>query len=414
MGFFRALKGGNDRIRDAKIYEKICFFFYIDIYKTERLCYTHMVNCEESIPMRIKGLELHRFRNYTDLTLYPEPGLNILSGLNAEGKTNVLESIFLCALGRSHRTPHDTELVMDGMTDGSVALSLETRGGSRSIRIELIRGERKRVYLDEAPLSRSGELMGCLNVVMFSPEDLALVKDGPQERRRFLDMELSQLRPSYYYTLQQYNQALKSRNLLLKEDPVPYEMVELWDEQLSKLGAAIMQNRAAFIEELSQNAHTLHAKMSGTKELLETVYEPTIPVQDYDTMRETLTVQLGERLERDVFRGFTSVGPHRDDLGLLLNGRDLRVYGSQGQQRTAALSLKLSEIDLVRRVRGERPVLLLDDVFSELDAERQARLLEVVSDCQTFVTCTHLEEFVKAGALSMQVYRVSNGRVVEE
>lgn len=364
--------------------------------------------------MRIKGLELHRFRNYTDLELYPEPGLNILSGLNAAGKTNVLESIFLCALGRSHRTPHDAELLMDGQPDGSVALALETRGGSRSIRIELFRGERKRVYLDEAPLNRSGELMGCLNVVMFSPEDLQLVKDGPQERRRFLDMELSQLKPAYYYALQQYNQALKQRNLLLKEESVPYDMIELWDEQLSKLGATIMQNRAVFVEELSQNAHTLHAKMSGTKEILETVYQPTIPVQDYDAMRETLTEQLADRLERDIFRGFTSVGPHRDDLLLLLNGRDLRVYGSQGQQRTAALSLKLSEIDLVRRVRGERPVLLLDDVFSELDAERQSRLLEVVSDCQTFVTCTHLEEFVKAGALSMQVYRVSNGRVVEE
>ncbi|MBR0507659.1 MAG: DNA replication/repair protein RecF [Clostridia bacterium] len=364
--------------------------------------------------MRIKGLELHRFRNYLDLELCPEPGLNVLTGLNAEGKTNVLESIFLCALGRSHRTPHDAELLMDGQPDGSVALALDTRGGSRTIRIELIRGDRKRVYLDEAPLSRSGELMGCLNVVMFSPEDLQLVKDGPQERRRFLDMELSQLKPAYYYTLQQYNQALKSRNLLLKEESVPYDMIELWDEQLSKLGAMIMQNRAAFVEELSNNAHTLHAKMSGTKEILETVYQPTVPVQDFDALRETLTDQLAERLERDVFRGFTSVGPHRDDLGLFLNGRDLRIYGSQGQQRTAALSLKLSEIDLVRRVRGERPVLLLDDVFSELDAERQARLLEVVSDCQTFVTCTHLEEFVKAGAMRMQVYRVSNGRVVEE
>ena len=364
--------------------------------------------------MRITGLELHRFRNYLDLELYPEPGLNILSGLNAEGKTNVLESIFLCALGRSHRTPHDAELLMDGQPDGSVALALDTRGGSRTIRIELVRGDRKRVYLDETPLSRSGELMGCLNVVMFSPEDLQLVKDGPQERRRFLDMELSQLKPAYYYTLQQYNQALKSRNLLLKEESVPYDMIELWDEQLSKLGASIMRDRATFVEELSNNAHTLHAKMSGTKEILETVYQPTVPVQDFDALRETLTDQLAERLERDIFRGYTSVGPHRDDLLLLLNGRDLRVYGSQGQQRTAALSLKLSEIDLVRRVRGERPVLLLDDVFSELDAERQARLLEVVSDCQTFVTCTHLEEFVKAGAMRMQVYRVSNGRVVEE
>jgi DNA replication and repair protein RecF len=372
--------------------------------------------------VRIKKLTLNGFRSYSHLELAPENGLNLLYGANAAGKTNVLEAVFLCALGRSHRTSRDAELIGHGLSGAYVGAEVETQSGARTIEIKLRCGDdaarnprdKKQVFIDRQRAGSAGELLGVLNVVMFSPEDLALVKDGPQERRRFLDMELSQLRPAYYYALQQYNQALKSRNLLLKEDPVPYDMIELWDEQLSKLGATIMEARAGFIEELSSNAHTLHAKMSGTKEILETVYEPTIPVQDYDTMRETLTVQLGERLERDVFRGFTSVGPHRDDLGLMLNGRDLRIYGSQGQQRTAALSLKLSEIDLVRRVRGERPVLLLDDVFSELDAERQARLLEVVSDCQTFVTCTHLEEFVKAGALRMQVYRVHNGKVVEE
>lgn len=363
--------------------------------------------------MRVKSLKLHCFRNYTALELLPGAGLNVLEGLNAEGKTNILESIFLCALGRSHRTPHDNELIQEQQSEGAVLLTIETRGGTRTIRAELHRGARKTVYLDDAPLARSGELMGSLNVVMFSPEDLQLVKDGPQERRRFLDMELSQLKPAYYYGLQQYNNALKQRNQLLKEDPIRYDMIELWDEQLAKLGATLIRNRAVFLEELAAVARTLHASMSEGKELLEVVYAPDVPPNDPDALMESLQERLADNLERDVFRGFTTVGPHRDDITLLLNGRDVRVYGSQGQQRTTALSLKLSEIDLIRRVRGERPVLLLDDVFSELDARRQAQLLSVVSDCQTFVTCTHLEEFAKAGATTMQVYHVSGGKLLE-
>lgn len=363
--------------------------------------------------MRIKGLQLVCFRNYESLLLYPEAGLNVFSGLNAAGKTNILEAIFLCALGRSHRTPHDAELLKEGAFSGSVQLALETRGGTRTIAIELLRGERKRVQIDGAATSRTGELMGCLNVVMFSPEDLQLVKEGPAERRRFLDMELSQLRPSYYYALQQYNHALKQRNQLLKEQPIRYDMIELWDEQLARLGTTIIRDRAEFISELSAIAKSLHQRMSGGRERLETVYLPNVPSMEADVLCERLNELLTDNLERDIYRGFTTVGPHRDDLGLMLNGKDVRIFGSQGQQRTTALSLKLSEIELMRRANGERPVLLLDDVFSELDADRQARLLETVSDCQTFVTCTHLEEFAKIGAVTMQVYHVSDGTVVE-
>lgn len=363
--------------------------------------------------MRILGLSLHHYRNYDTLELAPDPGLNVFEGLNAAGKTNILESVFLCALGRSHRTSRDAELLAEHEPFGSVRLFLDTRGGSRTIKIELYDGERKKVFLDDAPTARTGELMGCLNVVMFSPEDLQLVKDGPAERRRFLDMELSQLKPAYYYDLQQYNNALKNRNLLLKETPLRYDMIELWDEQLSKLGSRIVLARASFVEELSMLAKALHLRMSDGKEQLSVSYEPSVPFADEERLMETLMEQLTERLERDIFRGFTSVGPHRDDLGLRLNGRDVRVYGSQGQQRTTALSLKLSEIELIRRSRGEYPVLLLDDVFSELDGDRQARLLEVVSPCQAFVTCTHLEEFASIESLSMQVWHVENSVVSE-
>ncbi|MDO4565170.1 MAG: DNA replication/repair protein RecF [Clostridia bacterium] len=364
--------------------------------------------------MRINRLQLYHFRNYARLELRPDSGLCVLTGPNAAGKTNILEAVFLCALGRSHRTSHDGELIRNGVEEGLVELELETSFGRRVIRIELRFKERKRVFLDGQPIERSGELMGALNVVMFSPEDLALVKDGPAERRRFLDMELSQLQPAYYYTLQQYNAALKQRNILLKDpDMLSSGTLEQWDVQLSRLGASITISRANFCEELKTVAKRLHDKMSGGKEQLSVAYRPSLPAVPQRQLCEAMQDALLDSLERDLYRGFTSVGPHKDDIALALDGLDVRTFGSQGQQRTTALSLKLSEIELTRRIRGENPVLLLDDVFSELDAQRQALLLKTVEGCQTFVSCTHLEELAKAGAGQMQVYGVNDGSVVE-
>ncbi len=360
--------------------------------------------------MRVTELKLYQYRNYKRLVMEPDNGLCVLTGLNAAGKTNVLESVFFCALGRSHRTAHDNELIMQDCDEGLVEIKLVTRHGERYIRIELRQNERKRVYLDGQPILKSGELMGALNVVLFSPEDLNLVKDGPSERRRFMDMELSQLQPSYYYTIQQYNAALKQRNILLKDpDVLQNSTLELWDAQLARLGAAITRDRATFVEELSKVARSLHTRLSGGREELLVSYRPNLAAADAEAMRDALL----DNLERDIFRGNTSVGPHKDDIMLMLNGIDVRTFGSQGQQRTTALSLKLSEIEILNRVRGERPVLLLDDVFSELDAERQTMLLNVVEGCQTIVTCTHLEELTKAGVKQMQVYSVNNGKVME-
>ena len=364
--------------------------------------------------MRITGLKLHNFRNYQDLEQPFEPGLTVLTGLNGAGKTNVLEAIFLCALGRSHRTSRDAELIKMGEMEGMVLLNLTTRGGSRSIREELVSGERKRIFLDGAPVARSGELMGCLNVVMFSPEDLILVKGGPAERRRFMDMEISQLKPAYYYDLQQYNQALKQRNNLLKEGlETAGDMLELWDEQLSRLGARIVVERAAFCRELKELAGELHDHMSSGKEELRVEYEPNVLCADEELIREAIADALVSNLDRDLFRGFTSAGPHRDDLLLELNGTDVRTYGSQGQQRTTALSLKLSEIALIERLRQEKPVLLLDDVFSELDEGRRSLLLSAIDGCQGLITCTHLSELGPGQDQPLQVFRAGNGKLIE-
>ena len=362
--------------------------------------------------MWVSQLQLTNFRNYARLQLQPDAGLCVLKGDNAAGKTNVLESIFLCAIGRSHRTTRDAELIREAQQFGVVQLSLHTRGGTRSISCKLMAGERKRVLIDGTALSRSGELLGCLNVVMFAPEDLMLVKGGPGERRRFLDMEISQLRPAYYYTLQQYNVALKQRNALLKAE-AETALLEPWDEQLSRLGAAITAERAQFLSELGGIASRLHVQLSGGRETLLLAYQPNLPDAEPDRLAAAMRERLFDALERDRFRGSTSVGPHRDDVAMALDGSDVRVYGSQGQQRTVVLSLKLSELQIMRQLRGESPVLLLDDVFSELDRRRQRMLLDAVQGCQTFLTCTHLEELSAAGALQMQVYSVSAGNVIE-
>lgn len=362
--------------------------------------------------MWVSQLQLTNFRNYARLQLQPDAGLCVLTGDNAAGKTNVLEAVFLCALGRSHRTSRDAELIRESEQVGAVALTLHTRGGTRSISCKLMAGERKRVLIDGTALSRSGELLGCLNVVMFAPEDLMLVKGGPGERRRFLDMEISQLRPAYYYTLQQYNVALKQRNALLKAE-AEAALLEPWDEQLSRLGAAITAERAQFLSELGGIASRLHVQLSGGRETLLLAYQPNLPDAEPDRLAAAMRERLFDALERDRFRGSTSVGPHRDDVAMALDGSDVRVYGSQGQQRTVVLSLKLSELQIMRQLRGESPVLLLDDVFSELDRRRQRMLLDAVQGCQTFLTCTHLEELSAAGALQMQVYSVSAGNVIE-
>jgi len=364
--------------------------------------------------MRITGIRLANFRNYSSLVLRPDEGLCVLAGDNAAGKTNVLESIFLCALGRSHRTSHDAELIKGTESAGHVGIQLDTVGGSREIECRLTTGERKKFIVDKTVLSRSGELLGCLNVVMFAPEDLQIVKGGPAERRRLVDMEISQLRPKYYYALQQYNAVLKQRNALLKSfSPTSFNTFEPWDDQLAILGANVTIARGEHLERLAAEAMRVHTLLSAGEETLKVVYRPNLPMAAHTDLIGVLREALFENLEQDLSRGNTSVGPHRDDIALYLDGKDLRVYGSQGQQRTTVLSLKLAELEILSQERCEPPVLLLDDVFSELDKRRQSMLLRAVQGCQTFITCTHLEELTAAGVVQMQVYSVADATVIE-
>ncbi len=355
--------------------------------------------------MQLERLKLNYFRNYESLRFSPGRGLNVIFGENAQGKTNVVEAIFLCAFGRSHRTPRDAELINAGMSGGYVGVEVATLAGSRSIEIKLRDGANKQLFVDKLECRRSGELMGVMNAVMFSPEDLELVKGAPAQRRRFLDMELSQFRPAYYFALQRYNKALRERNALLRPEVVKERTGEalrrelyVWDEQLITLGADIMDKRAQFLEKLAGIAARLHREVSLHRENLALRYDPNIRPENgggnyADAFAEALYGSMGE----DIRRGYTTVGPHRDDIDIALSGGSVRTFGSQGQQRTAALSVKLSELELLREDRGEPPVLLLDDVLSELDELRQRALLEAMRDCQSFLTCTSLEGLKRAG-----------------
>ena len=364
--------------------------------------------------MRITSIQLTDFRNYERAELRPCEGITVLYGNNAQGKTALLESVVLSCTGRSHRTPRDRELIRWGQDAGRVFVRVERRDGSHEVEMLLSQQRRKTVKVNGRALQRTGELMGHVNSVLFAPEDLRTVKDGPAERRRFIDMELSQIRPAYYYALQRYAHALMQRNRLLRDiplNPALRDTLEDWDAQLARHGADIMTMRAAFVREVSEAAHENHLEISGGREDLTVRYAPSLDAGGEDPARALLAA-LAVAREVDIRRGATAVGPHRDDLVLALSGMDARVYGSQGQQRTAALSLKLAELDIMRRALGEAPALMLDDVISELDPKRRRHLLRRLEGVQTIVTCTDLSDLAEAeiGA----AWRIQDGSIRPE
>ncbi len=362
--------------------------------------------------MEITQIKLAQFRNYESLSLRPHPAFTVLAGANAQGKTNLLEAIGLCASGRSHRPARDAQLIRHGEEGAFVRIDLERSGSARRIEMRLRRQKGRQIKLDGAPIARMGELMGCLNAVFFSPEDLRLVKDGPSERRRFIDMELSQIQPLYFYALSSYQHALNQRNALLKEIACgrskPDELAP-WDDLLAQHGGDVIVARRGFLETLSGLSKGVHRAIAGRQEELTVRYVGSSDAETVESARAHLLEALARQRSDDIRRGQTNTGPHRDDVSLRLNGMDIRLYASQGQQRTAALAMKIGEIELLKRVGGEAPVLLLDDVMSELDADRQALLLDAARGAQTFLACTKAPERVHG-----DVYRVQEGRLTRQ
>ena len=360
--------------------------------------------------MIIKSIELSNFRNYENLEIHFDHGTNILYGDNAQGKTNILEAAFLSGSTKSHKGSKDKEMIRFDCEEAHIRTVVEKNEKEYQIDMHLRTRGSKGVAVNKIPIKRASELFGILNIVFFSPEDLNIIKNGPAERRRFLDAELCQLDKLYLSDLTKYNKILNQRNKLLKDiyyRPDLMETLSVWDEQLLETGKRIIKRRKVFIEELNEIIGQIHSNISGGKEHLILKYEPNI--DDIFFADELLKAK-----QKDLKLCQTTVGPHRDDMLFSVNDIDIRKYGSQGQQRTSALSLKLAEIEIVKNSIHNTPVLLLDDVLSELDSNRQNYLLNSISDIQTIITCTGLEEFVRNRFHINKVFQVINGEVFEK
>ena len=347
------------------------------------------------------------FRNYEREEFHFHEGTNVLYGDNAQGKTNVLEAIFVGGTTKSHKGSKDSDMIMKGREEAHLRYFVEKNECTYKVEIHMRKGRTKGIAIDGLPIGSSKELMGLCNIIFFSPEDLGIIKDGPEQRRRFMDMELCQMNKAYLYYLTQYKKILKQRNALLKQiqqNSNLKETLEIWDEQLVEQGSKLIEIREQFVQEIAAIMKEKHRNLTGGQEDIEVKYKPNCPAKDFSR-------QLFMEGERDVVLGTTTVGPHRDDIQFFINGQEVKVYGSQGQKRTAALSLKMAEIEIVEKTIGEKPILLLDDVLSELDRNRQNYLLENIKGIQTIITCTGLEEFVTNGININQTFEIVNGKI---
>ena len=360
--------------------------------------------------MVIKSLKLKNYRNYDFLDLNFDPKTNILYGDNAQGKTNILEALYLSGTTKSHRGTKDRDIIQFGHDESHLETVVERRGSCFQIDMHLKKNSPKGIAIDRIPIRRASELFGIVHFVFFSPEDLNIIKEGPAGRRRFIDLELSQLDKIYLSNLSNYNRIINQRNSLLKDiygQEHLMETLDIWDMQLVSYGTKVLERRRKFISEVNEIISDIHYKLTGGREKIRLTYEESIG-------NLTLEQSLSKNRERDIRMKSTSAGPHRDDICFMTEeGLDIRKFGSQGQQRTAALSLKLSEIEHVKKLIGDTPILLLDDVLSELDKHRQNYLLDSINDIQTIITCTGLDEFVNHRFSINKIFHIRNGQAVK-
>ncbi len=359
--------------------------------------------------MEIKSVELKNFRNYTLQKVGFKSGLNILEGKNAQGKTNLLEAVFLCAIGKSPRTNKEKELLKWNEQMGKVTIEFTKKSGTKKIELYLFSNQNKAIKINGVPIKKLGELMGELNAIYFSPDELKLVKESPDERRRFMDIDLCQFNKNYFYALNKYNKILNQRNKLLKSGNLQSikETISIWNEQLSEQACYIILKRLELIDKLKVFAERAHYYLTDNQEKMVLSY-----VGLTDTNKETLKQKLVKlyetSLEKDLNLGYTTLGPHRDDIKIMVNNVDIRHFGSQGQQRSCALSLKLAELEIFKSNLGEYPVLLLDDVLSELDEFRREKLLKIINNFQTLLTCTEYNLNLPANVLKVKSGTVEN------
>lgn len=352
--------------------------------------------------MYIERILLKYFRNYETLDIQLNPTLNILYGNNAQGKTNILEAIYICSMGRSQRTQKDKEIIKIDKDEAHIQIYVKDNNNQDRVDVHLKRNFKKGIAINTVPIKKLSQLLGTIYVVMFSPEDLQLIKSSPSQRRRFMDMEICQISSVYYYNLQQYYKVLKQRNNLLKsvsKTPNIKDTIFVWDSQLVSYGKKIITARENFIKKISDIALNIHLNITSSKELMIMKYIPNITVENFEQ-------KLKSHLQKDIIQGATSVGPHKDDIQFLVNDSDVRIYGSQGQQRTTALAVKLAEIELIQEEKLCNPIVLLDDVLSELDESRQKYLLENIKHIQTILTCTSIEDSIRKYINKATIYKV--------
>lgn len=353
--------------------------------------------------MNVKKIELNNFRNYEKQEIILDKNINIIYGNNGEGKTNILESIFVCALGKSFRTNKEKELIKIGENYAKINIDFEKEDRQGNIKINL--ENKKNIFLNDVKLNKTSELLGNIYVVLFNPDDINILKQGPANRRRFLNIMISQLRPNYVHILNNYMKILEQRNTYLRQ--IKYEnkkidLLEIWDEKLSELGEKIYLYRKDFIEKIILKINKIHQKITNKKEIIKIIYNSNC--KDKKIFLE----KLKENRTIDIQKGYTTLGIHRDDFSIFINDKLVNIYGSQGQQRTVIISLKLSELEIIYDEIGEKPILLLDDFMSELDKNRREYLLNNIIDNQIIITCTdklNLENNAK-------FFKVENGKVL--
>ena len=356
--------------------------------------------------MNITKIKLENFRNYTNQEISFNKGINVIYGDNAQGKTNILEAIFLCSMGKSFRTNKDKELIK--LSEDFAKINIEYEKSDRKGKIEYIKTNKKIISINGVKIKKLSELLGNINSIIFSPDDMEILKDGPQKRRKFLNMLISQLRPRYLFNLNDYNKTLEQRNNYLRQikyENKPKNMIDIWNEKLANHAQIIYEYRREFVDKILKKIVDIHKNITNNSEEIKINY-----ISDFKNKEEYIR-KLNEKLNKDIERGYTSTGIHKDDFEVYINGKNINLYGSQGQFRTAILSLKLSELYVIYDEIGEYPILLLDDFMSELDEKRRKKFVENITDAQVILTGTHkliLENF------DYNIYNVKDGQVKNE
>ena len=353
--------------------------------------------------MNITKLKLENFRNYSFQTIEFNKGINVIYGDNAQGKTNILEAIFLCSMGKSFRTPRDKDLIK--INESYTKINIEYEKSDRKGRIEYFIGDKKNLLVNEVKLNKLSQLLGNLNSIIFSPDDIEVLKGSPQKRRKFLNMMISQLRPAYLFNLNAYNKTLEQRNNYLRQiklENKPEELLDIWDEKLAKHAEIIYTYRKEFVDKILNKIIDIHKNITDCQEIINIIYKSEF------SEKSKFMQKLKDARKKDIQRGYTSVGVHRDDFEIYINNKNINLYGSQGQFRTAILSLKLSELYVIYDEIGEYPILLLDDFMSELDEKRRKKFVENITEAQVILTGTHK---LILDNLEYKIYNVKDGQV---